>query len=234
MANQRDASKQKRARQNRAEREARVARAKAAQTPKEQRAAAATGSPSSPSRSTPGAKSAKAKASPKSKRDAKSARSAGAQGRLGQVPVDIDTLQGGFLRKVAQVPGGMQVIMSTVLVLVLTVMNSLVHTMIAKDAPKGAPATQTFFDVYGTRAILLLAPPVILVGNAFIFSLHPRRRRMWTVSAVLLGAFSLVIPQFLFPAGFLGYAVLRSRRVEEPRSPRVKSAGSEDASSDGQ
>ena len=229
MANQRDASKQKRARQNRAEREARIARAKAAQTPKEQRAAIAAGSPSSPSRSTP-----KAKSAPKAKDDKKAARSAVAQGRLGQVPVDIDALEGGFLRKVVQVPGGMQVIMSTVLVLVLTFMNSVVHTMIAKGAPEGAPATQTFFDVYGTKAILLLAPPVILVGNALIFSLHVRRRRVWTASAVLMGAFSLVIPQFLFPAGFLGYAVLRSRRIEDPRSPRVKPAGSEEVADDGQ
>lgn len=229
MANQRDASKQKRARQNRAEREARVARAKAAQTPKEQRAAITTGSPSSPSRSTP-----KPKDAAKAKDAKKPTRSAIAQGRLGQVPVDIDTLQGGFLRKVVQVPGGMQVIMSTVLVLVLTVMNSVVHTMIAKGAPKGAPATQTFFDVYGPKAILLLAPPVILVANALVFSLHARRRRMWTISAVLLGAFSLVIPQFLFPAGFLGYAVLRSRRIEDPRSPRAKPAGTEEPADDAQ
>ena len=41
---------------------------------------------------------------------------------------------------------------------------------------------------------------------------------------IMLGLFSLLMPQFLFPAGMLGYATLRAKRVEDgprrPRSPR--------------
>ena len=38
--------------------------------------------------------------------------------RLGEVPVDIATLEGSFLRKLVQVPGGLQVIMAAVLTIV--------------------------------------------------------------------------------------------------------------------
>lgn len=209
MAKQNENSRQQRARRNRAQREALKARKAAAASPRAQRVPAAVEKSAS-------TKSAKSGQAPRP-----TARQALAQGRLGQVPVDIDTLEGSFLGKVIRVPGGMQMLMATVLVLVLTVMGVVMNTLPEEGAEQGAAATRTLVDAYGAGAILFLAPPVILVGNALIFGLHARRRRMWTISAVMLGAFSILMLQYVFPAGFLGYAALRSKRIEEgPRLAR--------------
>lgn len=227
MANKRDASRQKRARSNRAQREALEARRKAASTPKTERPVSATSGGSARA-------GAQVEAGGTKATGGRQAGSAGRVARLGQVPVDPETLEGSWLRRVAQVPGGLQVVMAATLVLVLTVMSAVMHTIPPDGAPKGAAGTRTLFDVYGFGALLILGPPVILVGNALLFSLHARRRRMWTMSAILLGGFSLLAPQFLFPAGFLGYAVLRARQVEDgrtrpPRRRRGTAAGSGDA-----
>lgn len=215
--NRSDVSKQKRARQNRAQREALAARKKAASTPREERVAAAA--PATTDRS--GGRSAKATSGAGAGGDTPaSAKAALAEGRLGQVPVDIATLEGSFLSKLVRVPGGMQVIMAAVLAVVLAVMASVMATVPPEGAEPGADATRTLFEAYGASALLFLAPPLILVGNAVLFGLHAKRRRMWTMSAIMLGVFSLLMPQFLFPAGMLGYATLRAKRVEDgPQRP---------------
>jgi hypothetical protein len=134
--------------------------------------------------------------------------------------VDIESLEGSYLSKLVRVPGGMQVLMAAVLAVVLAVMASVMATVPPEGAEPGAEATRTLFDAYGASAVLFLAPPLILVGNALVFGLHAKRRRMWTMSAIMLGVFSLLMPQYLFPAGMLGYAALRSKRVEDgPRRP---------------
>lgn len=208
MANRNnESSRQKRARENRARRAALEARKKAAQTPREVRVKQATDS---------GSASAQREAT--KTRKGGTTREALAQGRLGQVPVDIDTLQGGFLRKVVQVPGGMQVLMAAVLVLVLTLMSAFTATVPPEGAEAGAAATRTLFDAYGASALLFLAPPLMLVGNALYFSLHERRRRMWVISAVMMVVFSALMLQYVFPAGFLAYAAYRSKRIEEGRA----------------
>lgn len=228
--NRSDVGKQKRARQNRAQREALAARTKAASTPRHERVAAASpvttgraGRTGSPDDAAKGAKPGAAG----------SAKAALGEGRLGQVPVDIDTLEGTFLSKLVRVPGGMQVIMAAVLAVVLAVMASVMATVPPEGAERGAKATRTLFEAYGASALLFLAPPLILVGNAVVFGLHAKRRRMWTMSAVMLGLFALVMPQYLFPAGMLGYAVLRAKRIEDgPHRPRrpARSARSADSS----
>ncbi|MCB0987416.1 MAG: hypothetical protein H6519_03330 [Microthrixaceae bacterium] len=212
MANRTDTSRDKRARQNRAHRDALAARTKAASTPREERvAAAAPVTSKSPVKADGQAGVA----------ERPSAREALAQGRLGQVPVDIDQLEGSFLRKLVQVPGGLQVVMAAVLAVVLAVMVSFMDTVPPEGAKPGAEATRTLFEAYGASALLYLGPPLVLVGNAVVFGLHAKRRRMWITSAVMLGVFSLFLPQYLFPAGMLGYAALRSKRIEDgPRRPR--------------
>lgn len=156
-----------------------------------------------------------------------------AQGRLGQVPVDPATLEGGFLGKVVRVPGGMQVVMASVLVLVLTLMGAFMDTMPEEGAEVGSEPVRTIFEAYGVGALLFLAPPLILVGNALFFSLHVKRRRMWMISAVMLGVFSILMPQFLFPAAFLGYAAFRAKRIEDgPRRPTRRSSDDDDAGED--
>lgn len=216
MAKRSETSRQKRARENRARRAALEARTKAAAVPREERVATGASTDAGGSRGRRGQASAS---------DAKPARTALAEGRLGQTPVDVDTLEGSFLSKVVRVPGGMQVVMATVLVVVLTVMGSVMATIPDEGAEPGSVATRTVFEAYGASALLFLVPPLLLVGNALFFSLHAKRRRMWTVSAIMLGIFSLLLPQFLFPAGFLGYAALRSKRIEDGPRRRIAPRG---------
>jgi len=222
-----ESSRQKRARENRARRAALEARTKAAQTPREERVkqAAASGAGK-------GGSVAQADANGSKARKGGTTREALAQGRLGQVPVDIDTLQGGFLRKVVQVPGGMQVLMAAVLVLVLSLMSSFTATVPPEGAEAGADPTRTLFDAYGASALLFLAPPLILVGNAVYFSLHERRRRMWVISAVMMVIFSALMLQYIFPAGFLAYAAYRSKRIEEGPARRAASDDDDDDAAD--
>ncbi len=221
-----ETSRQRRARENRARRAALEARKKAAATPREERVQAAA---------------PKAEASTRRERrtEASEGRKGGnfretlAQGRLGQVPVDPATLEGRFLGKVVRVPGGMQVVMASVLVLVLTLMGAFMDTMPEEGAEVGSEPVRTIFEAYGAGALLFLAPPLILVGNALFFSLHVKRRRMWMISAVMLGVFSILMPQFLFPAGFLGYAAFRAKRIEDGPRRRPVRGRAEDADGDG-
>lgn len=225
MANRsNESSRQKRARENRARRAALEARTKAAQTPAEERASRVEAAKRSN-----GEADQRSSASRSANR-----RQAAAQGRLGQEPVDIATLEGSFIGKVVHVPGGMQVIMAAVLVLVLTAMGLFMNTVPPEGADPGAEATRTLIDAYGPSAALFLAPPLILVGNALFFSLHERRRRMWMISAVMLVIFSALMLQFIFPAAFLAYAAWRSKRIEEGPARVTKGRSEPDESADGE
>jgi hypothetical protein len=217
-----ETSRQRRARENRARRAALEARRKAAQTPAEERAA----------------RRSQAVEKSRPERDARApAGRRQPQGRLGQEPVDVASLEGSFLGKVVQVPGGMQVVMATVLVVVLTLMAVFMDTVPPEGAERGAEPTRTLIEAYGPSAALFLAPPVILVGNALLFSLHERRRRMWMISAVMLVIFSALMVQFIFPAAFLFYAAWRSKRIEDgpaarPGGGKGGGKGDDDAPSD--
>lgn len=205
MANNRDSSKQKRARQNRAQREAREARAKAASVPAEERKAkyaSSTPTDAAPTKKGRGADRPRPERKP----------------RLGDLPVDLETLEGSWYKKRMTVPGGRQVLTGTVLTVVITVL-----TVITKypdpDATGAAKkkATESFFDIYGTAGIPLLLVPLIAMGIAAYFILSPNRRRIWTgcsfvaaIAAVVLG-----IP-YIFPVGFLVYAVMRANKIEGP------------------
>lgn len=220
-SNRNDVARQKRASQNRAQREALSARTKAAATPREERVAAAVAASGSGERGAGGNRAGNDRKNSDAKgASTSSARESMAQGRLGETPVDIDTLEGSFLSKLVRVPGGLQVVMAAVLGLVMAVMVSVTKTVPPEGAKAGAKATRTLFEAYGPTALLFLGPPLVLVGNAVVFGLHAKRRRMWTMSAVMLGIFSLFMPQFLFPAGMLGYGVLRAKRIEDGLSRR--------------
>jgi len=205
VANNRDSSKQKRARQNRAQREAREARAKAAAVPAEERKAkyASSGPADAPS-----TKKDRAADRPRPERRV----------RLGDVPVDIETLEGSWYKKRLSVPGGRQVLTGAVLTIVITVL-----TVITKypdpDATREAKkkATESFFDIYGAAGVPLLLIPIIAMAVATWCILSPNRRRIWigcsfvaAIAAVVLG-----IP-YIFPVGFLVYAVMRANKVEGP------------------
>jgi hypothetical protein len=206
VANNRDSSKQKRARQNRAQREAREARAKAAATPAEERKAKYASS--TPTDAPAGRKSRSARASDRPVRPP----------RPGDLPVDIDTLEGSWYKKRMMVPGGRQVLFGTLLTVLLVVMTLLIPAPIPeKDQKPGGPTTQTIFDLLGAAAIPLLAVPLIVMAFASYSILSPNRRRIWigcsfvaALAAVVLGL------TYIFPVGFLVYAVMRANKIEGP------------------
>lgn len=207
MADHRSSSKQKRARQNRAQREAREARAKAAAIPAEERKAKYASTTPAASTSTKSAK--------KGGRSGSDQPRPARKPRPGDVPVDIDTLEGTWIGKRMQVPGGRQVMTGAVLTLVLTGLMA-----IQKFPPAGQPKakpTETLWDLLGFWAIPVILVPLIAMAAAVHFTLHPRRRWIWIACSFVV-AIEVVLgfAVYLFPAGFLVYAVVRANRIEGP------------------
>lgn len=204
VATKRDTSKQKRARQNRAQREALKARTEAAQVAPEERRTRASATPA---------------AAPKGKAARAAERSARTRPvRPGDVPVDVATLEGNPLAKRLHVPGGRQVLFA----FAITVVTSLTLAF-SSYPPEGAedgPRTESFFDAAGGAAWPLLLLPPLVVGIALALSLHPKRRRVWVVTAVAFGALTVaalaVYTVNLLALGFLVYAIQRAAKIEGP------------------
>ena len=210
MANNRDSSKQKRARQNRAQRDALQARTTAASEPVETRKAKYASS--GPSQSGSGRPT-------KKERPERPERPP----RPGDVPVDIEALEGNWYSKRMTVPGGRFVMMGALLTLILTVLTLLSPIPIRKeDQVKGGPTTQSIFDILHAVTIPVVLIPLIASLVASWFILSPHRRRIWIGCAVVatIGV-SLLGFQYIFPVGFLVYGVMRSNKIEGP-SPRSR------------
>jgi len=210
VASNRDSSKQKRARQNRAQREAREARAKAASVPASERQAKyATASPSASSKDAAPRKKGFFGGGDPADRPARRV-------RPGDVPVDLDTLEGSWYSKRMQVPGGRQVLTGTVLTLILTVLTLITPVPTAdKNDPKDA--TESIFDVLGAATIPVVAVPLLAMLVASWFIISPHRRRIWIGCAVVsvIGV-SLLGIQYVFPVGFLIYGVMRANKIDGP------------------
>lgn len=227
MANKRDTSKQKRARQNRAQRAALENRTAKANEPKRPSRTAPTKSTSSrasaPSRTTPAASGGE---EPKGF----FARARADRGpRPGDVPVDIDQLEGGWFTQRIQVPGGRQVLTGAILTLVVTFMTAFAK-FLPEDGESGDPLTETIFDLFGTWAYVALTVPCLVYVAAAQLTLSPHRRRIWiggsfAITLIALSGAPFII--YLFPAGFLVYAVWKANRVEG--SSRRRSEPDDDA-----
>lgn len=213
MANKRDTSKQKRARENRAQRDALKARTSAASSAPEERRSRA---------------SSTAEASdPKGRAAAKATRAR--RVRPGDVPVDIDALEGNWLTKRLAVPGGRQVLTGLLLTILLTGMMAFFKFPPADD-PDG-PATETLWDLLGLGAIVILAVPLVAMGLAAHFTTSRHRRRVWIGASIVVALeVFLGFTYYLFSAGFLLYALWRQTKVEgPPPSRRSRRGADEDA-----
>jgi hypothetical protein len=253
VANDRDSSKQKRARQNRAARSALEARTKAANTPRPSRRA-----PSSK----PSAKAGSAAGTGAARRGLFGGGSKGGGARpgraprLGDVPVDVGQLEGGFLKKRMTVPGGLQVLMAFGMTVTLSVIFSLQHfpdprvtdaraakavlqvLHHAAKPPAGLPKASvvaepnvSLFGLYGGWALLILGLPIVVMGLAVWLTVTPLRRRVWLSCAVAMGAATIGFGfyfNYILAVGFLVYAMIRASRVEGPppgsRAARAREA----------
>lgn len=223
MANKRDSSKQKRARQNRAQRAALEARTKAASEPRSSYVTQPPGS--NPKATTPAADTGEAKAKGGLFGGPRQPRAP----RPGDLPVDIDTLEGSWWAKRLMVPGGRQVLTGGVLTVVLTVMMAF-----TKSPPRGQPkakATETIFELWGWWAIPILLAPIVVMAVAAQMTLSPHRRRIWIAGTFILAIQFLIAPAYLFPAGFLTYAVWRSSKIEGSSKARSDDAAANNRSS---
>jgi len=227
VAKRSESSRQKRARQNRAQREALAARTSGASVKRPSRVAPSTAErlKSAPRSSTrageldpaevPEAGAAKPKRKGRRERPP----------RPGDRPVDVETLEGSWFSKIVKVPGGMQVLMAVGMTVVVTGLLAFMDTFPSQEDldndVKNPKAVRTVFEALGTpKALLLLAVPLAIVGVAAAFSLHKQRRRIWIGAAILLGLyFALGMLQYVFPMGFLLYAVMRASRIEGPNEP---------------
>ncbi len=225
VANKRDTSAQRRARENRARRQALEARTKGAPPARPSRVAPATAeklkrSAASTSTSTGSSGSGPANGSggkPRRERPP----------RPGDRPVDLDTLEGSWFSKVMKVPGGIQVLFAAVMAVVATGLMSFTAVFVAEADidDRDATATQTVFEAKSLPvALALVGIPLVITAVALASTLRPQRRRVWLVSAIILGALSLALLQlYLIVAGFLAYGVFRAARVEGPNEPLLGS-----------
>ena len=254
MANKRDTSKQKRARQNRAQRAAREARSTKANEPKRPSRAAPTKKGGTKA-TEPAPRSARTGGGSSADEEPRGffAKARAERGpRPGDVPVELDELEGGWFTKRIQVPGGRQVVTGAILTLVITVMTAVAtFPQTAEDAPEdleGAALVahtalpmlkQSLFSIYGPLAAVGLAVPCLVYLAAMQFTLSPLRRRVWIAGSFVIALVALAGVAFfvyVFPAGFLVYAVWKANRVEGPARPRRgrRGAGEDvDEASDG-
>lgn len=234
MANKRDISRQKRARENRAQRAALVARTQGAPPARPSRVAPST---AERLKKTAGTKSTTTGSGRDTTVDEDAKDAKGTSGtkkparerpaRPGSQPVDVESLEGSWISKVMKVPGGTQVLFSGAMAIVATGLMSFTNIFVAAaDADQKDPkATQTVFEAKSLPvALAMVGIPLLITGIALASSLHPQRRRVWLGAAVIIGALSLSLLQlYLVVAGFLGYAVFRAARVEGPNEPLVRS-----------
>jgi len=215
-------SKQKRARQNRAQREAREARAKAAAIPAEERKAKyASGTTS--------------ETSSKKERPERVRRERPV--RLGDTPVDLDTLEGSWYRKRVAVPGGRQVLTGMVLTIIITAMTVFVKypDPDAKTEAAKKKLDHTFGEVWGPKGYLLIAIPFLAMAVACWAITSPNRRRIWNICAFVAAVGIIFGIPYAFPVGFLVYAGMRANKIEGPvpgsRAARMLEAREEAAAS---
>lgn len=221
MANKRDTAQQKRAKQNRAQREALAARTQ--------------GKPKRPSRVAPSTAeklATKAAAGPVStvEEGTEAAKGSGAKPRKvrpvrpGDVPVDIDALQGTWRQKVTHVPGGTQVLMAGVMTVLVIGLVSFMPSYVSEAAQQASDKPkpdQTIFEAYGAGpAVIVLGIAVAAVGLALAMALKPVRRRVWIISAVTVAAVTFVgqVSFFLVVAALLGFGAFKSAKVEDGRT----------------
>ena len=207
MPTKQPSSRQQRSRANKAHREALAARTKAASTPRDERVTA-------PSRSAPVGAKADAKADAKAAADGKPVSKRPA--RLGSTAVDPAELNGGWLKRMVQLPGGLQALSAASIVLLISAMSVVLKAVPPEGAPNDAKPTRTLFEAYGPKAFVFILPPVLMAALALAYGQHVRRRRAWMVAAfslVTFGVFMGSLP-YLLAGGFLGYAAFRSRQVE--------------------
>jgi hypothetical protein len=248
VAKRSDASRQKRSRQNRAQREALAARTSGDAVKRPSRVAPATAErlSSTPRESTRAGSQDPTEAPAPGEKGSKKTRERRERApKPGDRPVDIATLEGSWFSKVVKVPGGMQVLMAAGMTIVITGMLAIMDTYpsqadLDNDVSSPKPSRTIFEALGGGRAALLLAIPLALVGIAAAFALHKQRRRVWLVCAIGLAAvFGMVLPHYVFPMGFLLYAVMRASRIEGPNEPLFggrsrRRATDEAASEDGE
>ena len=232
MANKRDTSQQKRAKQNRAQRAALQARTEGGPPKRPSRVAPVTAEKLATKKEAADPGSTSAKAAAPTTRSGKPRRER--PPKPGDKPVDIATLEGGWYSKVQQVPGGSQVVMAALMTVVVTIMSLFLPLFVSKedqakvDFAKAhhlkkvtAKATQTILESQGTaRGLMLLAIPVVAVLISLAFALHPQRRRVWLAGAIVVAiTVATQVPFYIVVAGFLGFAVYKAYKVEGPNTP---------------
>lgn len=226
MANKRDSTSQRRARENRARRAALEARTGGAPPARPSRVAPSTAdklkrTAETKTKTTSASETASAtEAGTTRKRGGKPRRER--MPRPGDTPVDIATLEGSWVSRIMKVPGGTQALFAGVMAVVATGLMSFTKLLVAEAdiGDDDAKATQTVFERYepGVALPLVVVPLAIALG-AVASSFLPQRRRIWLGAAVFLALATVVAPPlqfYLFVAGFFGYAVFRASKVEGP------------------
>jgi hypothetical protein len=152
--------------------------------------------------------------------------------------VDVTALEGNWFSKRMQVPGGRQVLTGTLLTLVVTAMMAWWKFPPA-DAPyyeasvrlvdevsglgltvteaNDFPADQALWEVLGPAAFAVLGIPLVAMVLSAWAILAPFRRKVWIASSFVVAVVVMAgFIMYLFPVGFLTFAVWRAAKVEGP------------------
>ncbi len=158
----------------------------------------------------------------------------------GDKPVDIATLQGSFVKKVMQVPGGFQVLMATGLTVLSSVMVVFTAQHVAQELGEDGETTAApIFEAYGStaQAAMWLVIPLVAAAVALSASLSPFRRRVWLAGAIIMMGvfFSTGAFVYLYPGGTLAWAYFRSTKIEGPaKASKRDEDGRDEGSIEGQ
>jgi len=137
--------------------------------------------------------------------------------RPGDVPVDLETLEGNWLTKRLEVPGGRQALMSFVLSTIASVMLAIQKFPVDD---KAKVRTETLLDLVGPWAVPIVLFPILVTGVAAFLTLHPRHRRVWFWTSMLLGLGCVLLMSLylvhLLSLGFLIFANQKATKVEGP------------------
>lgn len=217
-------SRQRRTNQNRARREALAARTSGAAVARPSRIAPATSKRLAEEREQTKGADKSSSGSGSSRRGKASANRRERPPRLGEKPVDVESLKGNHFRKLIEVPGGMQVLLGLVLSVVVAAMTSQQKFFFVKDADvKKDKPTLTLIDHLGApKAWTLMVLPVVAAAVAVVLGLHKHRRRVWIGASMVVFStvvINAVMFNYVMVGGFMLWGVWKAQKVEGPQRP---------------
>lgn len=97
------------------------------------------------------------------------------------------------------------------------------------EGPREDAPDISIFGALGPSAFIIIGLPIVAMAIATVFTLHPRRRRIWINCAVFIGLIVVLGGiEYLFSVGYLIYGIWKAKQVEGPMPRRAVAAPATD------